>query len=287
MVPFEIMISSLRSRCSAWSSRSGWGADRGCASAGTCATPIGVVTGARTCACSTATSWSANAVEALVDDYPLYDLEPVEPSEAFARTRRGGWAAASCAERAADRSAHRARRGLEALGLERYGPIVGSRAARRPAGADAAVLMLAGDGGAGAIAMSIDGDGAASPAIPHGFGGGGAGVRARPGLRGRRAAGLTDCLNSATPRGAVAWQQPRSVAGLRDACLALGVPWWAATSRSDEGGRRADLPQPVVGMVGKLPTRRACPGRLCRRGTRDALVGPFAPALEGSELEKL
>jgi phosphoribosylformylglycinamidine synthase subunit PurL len=56
----------------------------------------------------------------------------------------------------------------------------------------------------------------------------------------------------------------------------------------NEGGEGPIYPTPIVGMVGRLPD----PGRVPRAafaeaGHAVAVVGPFRPALEGSELEKL
>ncbi|MDQ5832066.1 MAG: AIR synthase-related protein, partial [Actinomycetota bacterium] len=87
----------------------------------------------------------------------------------------------------------------------------------------------------------------------------------------------------------IAWQLTRSVEGLRDACLALGVPVVGGNvSLYNEGGEGPIFPTPVVGMVGKLPDPAAVPRiGFAAEGHAIALVGPFAPALEGSELEKL
>ena len=77
--------------------------------------------------------------------------------------------------------------------------------------------------------------------------------------------------------------------GLRDACLALGVPVVGGNvSLYNEGGGGPIYPTPIVGMVGSLPD----PSRVPRVGFAEAghavaLVGPFDPSLEGSELEKL
>jgi phosphoribosylformylglycinamidine synthase len=102
--------------------------------------------------------------------------------------------------------------------------------------------------------------------------------------------GLTNCLNFGNPeKPHIAWQLTRAVHGLRDACLALGVPVVGGNvSLYNEGGEGPIYPTPIVGMVGKLPDPAAAP-RLgfAEEGHALALVGPFAPALEGSELEKL
>jgi phosphoribosylformylglycinamidine (FGAM) synthase-like enzyme len=56
----------------------------------------------------------------------------------------------------------------------------------------------------------------------------------------------------------------------------------------NEGGEGPIYPTPVVGMVGKLPDPERVPWSGFREaGHAIALVGPFAPSLAGSELEKL
>jgi phosphoribosylformylglycinamidine synthase subunit PurL len=87
----------------------------------------------------------------------------------------------------------------------------------------------------------------------------------------------------------VAWQLTRAVAGLRDACLALGVPVVGGNvSLYNEGGGGPIYPTPIVGMVGRLPDAARTPrAAFAEAGHAVALVGPFRPALEGSELEKL
>jgi len=56
----------------------------------------------------------------------------------------------------------------------------------------------------------------------------------------------------------------------------------------NEGGDGPIYPTPIVGMVGKLPDPARVPRvGFAAEGHAIALVGPFVPALEGSELEKL
>jgi phosphoribosylformylglycinamidine synthase subunit PurL len=56
----------------------------------------------------------------------------------------------------------------------------------------------------------------------------------------------------------------------------------------NEGGGGPIYPTPIVGMVGKLPNPASVPRTgFASPGHAVALVGPFRPALEGSELEKL
>ncbi|HEY8770444.1 MAG TPA: AIR synthase related protein, partial [Thermoleophilaceae bacterium] len=102
--------------------------------------------------------------------------------------------------------------------------------------------------------------------------------------------GLTNCLNFGNPeKPHIAWQLTRAVEGMRDACLALGVPVVGGNvSLYNEGGEGPIYPTPVVGMVGKLPDPGQAPGiGFAEEGHAIALVGPFEPSLAGSELEKL
>jgi phosphoribosylformylglycinamidine synthase subunit PurL len=102
--------------------------------------------------------------------------------------------------------------------------------------------------------------------------------------------GLTNCLNFGNPeKPHIAWQLTRAVEGIRDACLALGVPVVGGNvSLYNEGGGGPIYPTPIVGMVGKLPEPRTVPRTaFAEEGHAIALVGMFEPALEGSEVEKL
>ena len=87
----------------------------------------------------------------------------------------------------------------------------------------------------------------------------------------------------------MAWQLSSAVDGLADACRALGVPVVGGNvSLYNESAAGPIYPTPIVGMVGWLPEPARVPGLAFRReGHAVALVGPFQPALAGSELEKL
>jgi phosphoribosylformylglycinamidine synthase len=104
--------------------------------------------------------------------------------------------------------------------------------------------------------------------------------------------GMTNCLNFGNPeKPHIAWQLSRAVAGLGDACRALGVPVVGGNvSLYNEGGGGPILPTPVVGMVGELPDA-ARAGRLgfAQPGDAVALIAAsgWAPSLSGSELAKL
>src|SRR5206468_3616269 len=87
--------------------------------------------------------------------------------------------------------------------------------------------------------------------------------------------GLTNCLNFGNPeKPQVAWQLDRAVAGLADACVALGVPVVGGNvSLYNEAEAGPIYPTPVVGMVGELPDPTR-PGEIAlRAGEALALVG--------------
>ncbi len=230
-------------------------------------------------------------VEALVDDCPLYDLEPEEPGDpVYPDPPR------VLAESASPEETLLALLGSPTIAskrfvFEQYDSIVGSRTARRPGAADAAVLMLAADGGSGALAVSIDGNGRRVACDPY-TGALEAVLECARNLAcvGAEPLGLTNCLNFGNPeKPHIAWQLTRAVEGLRDACVALGVPVVGGNvSLYNEGGGGPIYPTPIVGMVGKLPDPERVPGTgFAEEGDAVALLGPFAPSLEGSELEKL
>ena len=230
-------------------------------------------------------------VAALVDDCPLYDLEPERPTAPiYAQPPR----------RIAD-GLEPAETLLELLGspgvgsrrwaFEQYDWLVGSRTTRRPGQADAAVLSLAPDGGEGAIAVSIDGNGRRVACDPY-VGAAEAVLECARNLAcvGAEPLGLTNCLNFANPqKPQIAWQLVRAVEGMRDACLALGVPVVGGNvSLYNDGPQGPIYPTPIVGMVGSLPDPERAPGvAFAEEGHAIGLLGPFRPALAGSELEKL
>jgi phosphoribosylformylglycinamidine synthase II len=250
-------------------------------------------------------------VEALVDGCPLYELEPEEPREWTYPNRD------TLAERVAavtgfapevdvKEPSDEATILLALLGspnvasarwaFEQYDSIVQARTVRRPESADAAVLRLGlpgGDGSSpfgGAVAVAIDGNGRRVACDPY-LGSVEAVLECASNLAcvGAEPLGLTDCLNFGNPeKPHVAWQLERSVAGLADACEALGVPVVGGNvSLYNESEAGPIYPTPVVGMVGELPDPARAGGIAFREGDAIALVGPFAPSLAGSELAKL
>ena len=224
-------------------------------------------------------------VAALVDDCPLYDLEPEEP---------GGWmygndgsldeddpSAILCALLGAPNVASKR------WAFEQYDSVVGSRTARRPEAADAAVLMLPESDRA--IAVAIDGYGRRVACDPY-AGTVAAVLECAQNLAcvGAEPLGLTNCLNFGNPeKPSVAWQLDRAVLGLADACLGLRIPVVGGNvSLYNETEQGPIYPTPVVGMVGELPDPAKAPGLAPREGDRLLLVGPSAPSLAGSELAK-
>jgi phosphoribosylformylglycinamidine synthase subunit PurL len=293
MEPFEVMISESQERmlcvveperldpvlavCAKWEVR---------------ATPVGVVTSSRRLRVLSGGEVVGDMpVDALVDDCPLYDLEPERPAgPVYAPPRRqlGDELDAGETLLALLRSANVT---SKRWAFEQYDSIVGSRTVRRPETADAAVLMLAPDGGRGALAVSIDGNGRRVACDPY-TGAAEAVLECAANLAcvGAEPLGLTNCLNFGNPeKPHIAWQLTQAVEGLSDACRALGVPVVGGNvSLYNEGGEGPIYPTPIVGMVGTLPDpARAAGIGFAREGDQIALLGPFAPSLAGSELDKL
>jgi len=227
-------------------------------------------------------------VDALVDGCPLYDLAPAKPA---------GWIYGNRATLAPGASPADTLLALLASpsiaskrwAFEQYDFVVGSRTARRPGSADAAVLQVPEAGGA--IAVSIDGNGRRVACDPY-AGTVEAVLECTQNLAcvGAEPLGLTNCLNFGNPeKPAPAWQLDRAVSGLADACEELGVPVVGGNvSLYNEGPEGPIYPTPVVGMVGELPDpAKACGAGFAREGDAIALLGPFSPNLSGSELAKL
>ncbi len=224
-------------------------------------------------------------VSALVDECPLYDLEPEEPA---------GWMYGNQTTIQTEDPSEILRELLGSPNIaskrwafEQYDSVVGSRTARRPESADAAVLMI--PESERAIAVAIDGNGRRVACDPY-AGAVEAVLECAQNLAcvGAEPLGLTNCLNFGNPeKPNVAWQLDRAVLGLADACLALRVPVVGGNvSLYNETEHGPIYPTPVVGMVGELPGAAGVPGLAPAEGDRLVLVGPFAPSLAGSELAK-
>jgi phosphoribosylformylglycinamidine synthase II len=237
-------------------------------------------------------------VSVLVDECPLYDLEPEEPAGwMYGNENSLGERVALSAGGSTDPSG--ASSVLLALlssgnvaskrwAFEQYDSVVGSRTVRRPEAADAAVLMV--PESERAIAVAIDGNGRRVACEPY-AGAVEAVLECAQNLAcvGAEPLGLTNCLNFGNPeKPNVAWQLDRAVRGLADACDALGVPVVGGNvSLYNETEHGSIYPTPVVGMVGELPDPARAPGIAPGDGDRLVLIGPFAPSLAGSELAKL
>jgi phosphoribosylformylglycinamidine synthase II len=224
-------------------------------------------------------------VRALVDECPLYDLDPAEPP---------GWIYPDDRSLEADDASEILLALLASPGVaskrwafEQYDSIVGSRTVRRPGDADAAVLQLPETGRA--IAVAIDGNGRRVACDPY-AGTVEAALECAQNLAcvGAEPLGLTNCLNFGNPeRPHVAWQLDRSTQGLADACRELGVPVVGGNvSLYNETEEGPIYPTPIVGMVGELPDPARSGDLALRAGDAIALCVPFAPSLAGSELAK-
>jgi phosphoribosylformylglycinamidine synthase subunit PurL len=261
-------------------------------------------------------------VRALVDDCPLYDLKPVKPQGTtfqapkallLPNPRRAdavdacdgavadGWTGGELLLALLSSANIASRRPL----FEQYDSVVQSRTVRRPEQADAAVLAIAPHGAPRAvdgvhdtggavpgIAVSIDCNGRRVAADPY-TGTVAAVLECASNLAcvGARPLGTTNNLNFGNPeKPHIAWQLTEAVRGLGDACRALEAPIVGGNvSLYNEGASMGPIyPTPVIGMVGELPDVRAA-GRLgfARAGDSIAVVGPFAPSLDASELAKL
>jgi phosphoribosylformylglycinamidine synthase subunit PurL len=230
-------------------------------------------------------------VAALVDDCPLYDLQPRKPVEPIYPPPLPAGADLTLARAPGELLLAilaspniSSRRPL----FEQYDSIVQSRTVRRPEQADAAVLALP-DGSA--LAISIDCNGRRVAADPY-TGTVEAVLECAANLAcvGAEPLGTTNNLNFGNPeKPHIAWQLSESVRGLGDACRALDAPIVGGNvSLYNEGATGPIYPTPVIGMVGRLPdARRAAQLGFARAGDEIALVGAWRPSLQASELAKL
>jgi phosphoribosylformylglycinamidine synthase len=293
MEPFEIMVSESQERmlcvvspdrvdevvavCEHWE---------------TLATPIGTVTDSGRMRILAGGEVVADLpVGILVDDCPLYDLEPVpvdDPGALYAPPPPV-LAAGTAFEETLLALLGSANIASRRPVFEQYDPVVQSRTVRRPDDADAAVLMLpTGE----AIAVAIDGNGRRVACDPR------AGAveavyecAANLACVGAEPLGLTNCLNFGNPEKPwVAWQLTEAVAGIAAACSELGVPVVGGNvSLYNEAPTGPIFPTPVIGMVGRLPDP-ARAGRMgfAADGDAIALVGSLEGASSvGTELSKL
>jgi len=229
-------------------------------------------------------------VAALVDDCPLYDLQPRKPTQPIYAPppATAGLTLASTPQEILLAILSSPNLSSRRPLFEQYDSIVQSRTVRRPEQADAAVLVLP-DGSA--LAVSIDCNGRRVAADPY-TGTVEAVLECAANLAcvGAEPLGTTNNLNFGNPeKPHIAWQLSESVRGLGDACRALRAPIVGGNvSLYNEGATGPIYPTPVIGMVGRLPDARLA-GRMgfARPGDQIALVGPRRPSLAASELAKL
>ncbi len=228
-------------------------------------------------------------VRPLIDGCPTYTREGVEDPEAVSR-------------RAADLTPYErldddemATRALLTLLdtptiasrrwiYEQYDTSVRTNTAVGPGG-DAAVLRL--DDTSRAIAAAVDGNGRYVFLEPRT----GARIAVAEAARnvacvGARPLAITNCLNFGNPLGpAVYYQLREAVAGIGEACRALGTPVTGGNvSLYNETPSGPVYPTPVIGMLGILDSiDRRVPAYFQRPGTAVVLIGRTRNELGGSE----
>ncbi len=167
---------------------------------------------------------------------------------------------------------------------EQYDTTVGTNTVVRP-GSDAAVLRLAGT--PRGIAASVDGNGRYVYLSPRR----GAAIAVAEAARnvacsGARPLAVTNCLNFGSPRKPAVYHQLReAVAGIGEACRALGTPVTGGNvSLYNETPAGPIHPTPVIGMVGVLDDVTAhVPSAFRTPGDEVVLVGTSREELGGSE----
>lgn len=226
-------------------------------------------------------------VQLLVDDCPIYDLDPAEPGE---------WIYGNEHTLETDDPSEILKSLLAAPSIaskrwafEQYDPIVQSRTVRRSEQADGAVLQIAETGNG--ICAAIDGNGRRVACDPY------TGTievvlecAANLACSGAEPLGLTNCLNFGNPeKPTVAWQLDRSTQGLADVCNQLGIPVVGGNvSLYNETEKGPIYPTPTIGLVGEVPDPAvaAAVGVALTEGDTIAWIGSSAPKLAGSELAK-
>jgi phosphoribosylformylglycinamidine synthase len=152
-------------------------------------------------------------------------------------------------------------------------------------GGDAAVIRL--EGTNRALAVSTDGNGRYGRLDPR-LGAMHAVAEAARNVAcvGARPLAITNCLNFGNPeRPDVMWQFAEAVAGMREACLALGTPVTGGNvSFYNETDGESIHPTPIVGMLGVLDdASKQVDIAFKRDGDAIVLLGETLPELGGSE----
>ncbi|HWE61506.1 MAG TPA: phosphoribosylformylglycinamidine synthase subunit PurL [Chloroflexota bacterium] len=166
---------------------------------------------------------------------------------------------------------------------QRYDHMVGTNTIVAP-GADAAVLRL--KGRHDAVALSLDGNGRLCYLDPY-VGGASAVLEAARNVScvGARPLCATDGLNFGNPeKPGVAYQLQQAIAGMADACRALGIPIISGNvSLYNESQGAAIYPTPIVGVAGLLDAvARLCTPGFKQQGDDIFLLGGEHVSLGGS-----
>jgi len=152
-------------------------------------------------------------------------------------------------------------------------------------GSDAAVLRL--PGGDRALAASTDGNGRYTYLEPRTGGRAAVAEAARNvACTGARPVALTNCLNFGSPlRPSVYYQLSEAVAGMGEACRALGTPVTGGNvSLYNETGGQPVYPTPVIGMLGILEhLERRVPAFFRRTGDVVLVAGVTRDEIGASE----
>jgi phosphoribosylformylglycinamidine synthase len=229
-------------------------------------------------------------LDLLIDDVPLRHPEALRPAgldealsvDPFAMTPP--WSMGETLLRLIGSPNIGSRRSI----FRRYDHQVGDDTVVLPGG-DAALLRVRGT--AGAIALTTDGNARYAALDPRR----GAAIAVCEAARNVVAVGatpvaVTNCLNFGNPeKPEVFWQLSEAVEGMREACLALGVPVVSGNVSlyNDTEGVSID-PTTVIGMVGHLEDlERRCAAGFGQDGDSVLLVGPVGMDLGGSEYQRL
>ena len=172
--------------------------------------------------------------------------------------------------------------------FRRYDHQVGDETVIGPGG-DAALVRV--HGGGTALAVSTDGNARYAALDPKA----GAMIAVCEAARNVVATGavplaVTDCLNFGNPdKPEIYWQMQQAVAGVAEACRALGLPVVSGNVSlyNDTAGRSID-PTVVIGVVGLLDDLdRRCAAGFAVDNDIVAVVGPIGAELGGSEYQRI
>lgn len=153
-----------------------------------------------------------------------------------------------------------------------------------PPGQGAAVLRVKGTGRA--LVLGLGGNPRACAGSPR-IGGAMAVAEAcrNVACAGGRPLAITDCLNFGDPDRPTVWRaMVEVVEGMREACLALGVPVVSGNvSLYNETDGAAVAPSPIVGALGLIEEMRRHARAVLREGQEVWLLGPLDASLATSE----